>query len=91
MRGHKAESVKIAAASMHEPEPLVAKAYDETMPAMSDTGKFAPKALAVLRRSFVEMGLLPQAPDMSKLYTERFLPSSPANVASAPAPAGASR
>jgi hypothetical protein len=31
--------------------------------------------LAVLRRSFVEMGLLNKAPDMSKLYTEKFLSS----------------
>lgn len=80
MRQHKAESVKIAAAAMDQPPDIVAIAYDETMPAMSDTGKFEPKALAVLRRSFVEMGLLPKPPDMSKLYTERFLPS--AKVAS---------
>jgi hypothetical protein len=28
----------------------------------------------VLRRSFVEMKILPAEPDMSKLYTEAFLP-----------------
>jgi len=28
----------------------------------------------VLRRSFVEMKILPTEPDMSKLYTEAFLP-----------------
>jgi hypothetical protein len=30
----------------------------------------------VLARSFVQMGALPEEPDMSKLYTEKFLPSS---------------
>ena len=40
----------------------------------SSTGKFEPKALAVLSRSFVEMKTLPGEPDMSKLYTEAFLP-----------------
>ena len=28
----------------------------------------------MLARSFVEMKMLPAAPDMSKLYTEKFLP-----------------
>ena len=49
--------------------------YDELMPMFSDTGRFDPKALAVLRKSFVEMKTLPQEPDMSTLYTEAFLPT----------------
>ena len=40
----------------------------------SDTGRFDGKALAVLRKSFVEMKTLAAEPDMSKLYTEAFLP-----------------
>ncbi len=40
----------------------------------SDTGRFDPKALATLRKSYVELKLLPTEPDMSKLYTEAFLP-----------------
>ena len=44
------------------------------MPMFTDDGHFDPKALAVLRRSFVEMKILPAEPDMSKLYTEAFLP-----------------
>jgi hypothetical protein len=48
--------------------------YDELMPIFNPTGRFNPKALDVLSRSFVELGLLPAAPDMSKLYTEAFLP-----------------
>jgi hypothetical protein len=45
------------------------------MPMFSDDGHFDPKALAVLQRSFVEMGVLATEPDMSKLYTEQFLPA----------------
>jgi len=41
----------------------------------SDSGRFDPKALATLAGSFVELGLLPEKPDMSKLYTEQFLPA----------------
>ena len=40
----------------------------------SDDGRFNPKALAVLSRSFVDLKFLPAEPDMSKLYTEDFLP-----------------
>jgi hypothetical protein len=40
----------------------------------SDDGKFDPKALATLAKSYVELQLLPQEPDTAKLYTEAFLP-----------------
>jgi hypothetical protein len=67
--------VRIAAPVMHQSLEITARAYDEIMPSFSDTGKFDPKALAVLSRSFVQMGQLQAEPDMSKLYTEAFLPS----------------
>jgi putative tryptophan/tyrosine transport system substrate-binding protein len=41
----------------------------------NQTGRFDPRALEVLARSFVEMGLLPQTPDMRSLVTERYLPA----------------
>jgi hypothetical protein len=36
--------------------------------------KFDPESLATLKRSFVDLKLLPTPPDMSALYTEAFLP-----------------
>lgn len=74
MRKNKAEAVAIAAPVMHKAPEIAAIAYDEVMPSLSDTGKFDSKALKVLSHSFVEMKLLPEEPDMSKLYTEKFLP-----------------
>jgi ABC-type nitrate/sulfonate/bicarbonate transport system substrate-binding protein len=74
MRANKAKTVEIAKGVMGTDEATTAAIYDELMPMFSDTGKFDPKALAVLRRSFVEMKTLPAEPDMSKLYTEAFLP-----------------
>ncbi len=74
MRQNKAKSVEIAAEVMGTDTETAARIYDELMPMFSDTGRFDPKALAVLRRSFVEMKTLPEEPDMSKLYTEAFLP-----------------
>ena len=44
------------------------------MPIFSLNGHFNPKALDVLSNSFVDMKLLPQKPDMSKILTEAYLP-----------------
>jgi ABC-type nitrate/sulfonate/bicarbonate transport system substrate-binding protein len=74
MRGHKAETVVIAREIMGTDEATAAGIYDELMPMFSDSGRFKPAALATLGRSFLEMKTLPEAPDMSKLYTEAFLP-----------------
>jgi ABC-type nitrate/sulfonate/bicarbonate transport system substrate-binding protein len=74
MRSHKDETVALAAPVMHQDKDIVAMNYDQTMNDFSTTGRFDPKALAVLARSFVEMKTLPAEPDMSKLYTEKLLP-----------------
>jgi ABC-type nitrate/sulfonate/bicarbonate transport system substrate-binding protein len=75
MRQNKAETVRIAKDVMGTDEETTRGIYDELMPMFSDHGRFNPKALAVLSRSFVEMKTLPSEPDMSKLYTEAFLPT----------------
>ena len=74
MRGHKAETLRIAKDVMGTDEATAGGIYDELMPMFSSTGQFDAKALAVLSRSFVEMKTLPAEPDMSKLTTEAFLP-----------------
>jgi NitT/TauT family transport system substrate-binding protein len=74
MKAEKVKTIEIAADVMATDVATTTAIYDELMPMFSDTGKFDPKALAVLRRSFVEMKLLPEEPDMSKLTTEMFLP-----------------
>ena len=74
MRKNQRETVAIAKEVMGTDEPTTNGIYAELMPMFSDTGRFDPKALAVLRKSFVEMKTLPEEPDMSKLYTEAFLP-----------------
>ena len=74
MRKNKAETVAIAKDVINKDEAITTRNYDELMPMFSDDGKFNPKALATLAKSYVELKLLPQEPDMSKLYTEAFLP-----------------
>jgi NitT/TauT family transport system substrate-binding protein len=74
MRKNKAETVAIAKDVINKDEAITSRNYDELMPMFSDDGKFNGKALATLAKSYVELKVLPAEPDMSKLYTEAFLP-----------------
>jgi NitT/TauT family transport system substrate-binding protein len=74
MKDHREQTIDIAAGMAGVSKTVAARNYDEIMPIFSLDGRFKPKALDVLAGSFVEMGLLPEKPDMSKLYTEQFLP-----------------
>ncbi len=74
MRKNKANTVEIAKEIMETDATIAGRVYDEIMPMLSDDGKFDAKALAVLSRSYVELQVLDKEPDMTKLYTEAFLP-----------------
>jgi NitT/TauT family transport system substrate-binding protein len=74
MRDHKAETIETAVRAAEVPRSIATANYDELMPIFTHTGRFDARALDVLARSFVEMGALAEKPDMSKLYTEAFLP-----------------
>lgn len=77
MRHDKAETVDIAKDVMNKDADITSKTYDELMPMFSDDGRFNPKALDTLAKSYVELKVLPQAPDPKSLYTEEFLPAPP--------------
>lgn len=74
MRKNKATSVEIAKDIMETDTAIAGRVYDELMPMFSDDGKFNPKALAVLSRSYVELHVLDKEPDMTTLFTEAYLP-----------------
>ncbi|HEY1542546.1 MAG TPA: ABC transporter substrate-binding protein [Xanthobacteraceae bacterium] len=74
MATHKEQSVDVAAKVTGVSKTVSERNYDEILPIMSRTGHFKPKALDVLAGSFVDTDALPAKPDMSKLYTEEFLP-----------------
>jgi NitT/TauT family transport system substrate-binding protein len=54
---------------------LATRDYDELSGMFNKTGRFNPEALKVLARSFVEMGMLPSEPDVTKMITEEYLPN----------------
>jgi NitT/TauT family transport system substrate-binding protein len=76
MRANKAETVQIATSVMGVNEGLAVRTYDHVMPMFSSTGRFEPKAVKTLARSFVDIGALDTEPDLTKYYTEKFLPAS---------------
>jgi len=71
---NKADVVRISSDVLKISPSVVGKVYDETIPMLSDDGHFDRRGLAVLAQSFVDMNTLPAKPDMTKLYTEKFLP-----------------
>jgi NitT/TauT family transport system substrate-binding protein len=74
MRENRAQTIDIVRRTAHVSSGIATRGYDELMGMFNRTGRFDPKALDVLARSFVEMGSLPQAPDTRSLITEQFLP-----------------
>jgi NitT/TauT family transport system substrate-binding protein len=74
MRANKAEAVEIAKDVINKDADITAHTYDTLMPMFSDNGRFDPKAMAVLAKSYVELNVLPAEPDPKQLVNESFLP-----------------
>jgi ABC-type nitrate/sulfonate/bicarbonate transport system substrate-binding protein len=74
MKTHKAESVAISAKVINVSEAVASRVYDEQMSAFSTDGTFDPEGVAVLKKSFIDMGLLKEAPDDKDMFTTQFLP-----------------
>ena len=71
---HRDETIAIGMREFNLTQSVAAKSADGVRPGYSRDGRFRPEAVAVLARSMVETGMLPSEPDMSKLFTEEFLP-----------------
>ncbi|MGH7091084.1 MAG: ABC transporter substrate-binding protein [Stellaceae bacterium] len=77
MKTHKAETDAIAVAAINETPAVASKIYDYEIPMLSTDGTFDPKALGVLKQSFVDMHILDQAPADSQILTTQFVPVRP--------------
>jgi ABC-type nitrate/sulfonate/bicarbonate transport system substrate-binding protein len=74
MRANKGKTAETAMEVLDVNRSIAERTYDTLIPMFSDDGRFDAKALTVLGRSYVDLKFLPTPPDMSKLYTEEFLP-----------------
>lgn len=69
-----AETVKLTAGITRFSENVMAREYDLTIAMHTKDCRFNPESLATLKRSFSELKLVEGETDMSKLYTEAFVP-----------------
>ena len=74
VKANKAKTVEIVQQVLGFHPDVLNQTYDRVVASYSPDGKFNPRALAVLARSYMELKLLDKEPDMTKLYTEEFLP-----------------
>jgi NitT/TauT family transport system substrate-binding protein len=74
MKANKAKTVEITAKVINVSPSVAARAYDEQMSNFSLDGTFDPKALAILKQSFVDMGLLKEIPQDNVMFTTQFVP-----------------
>lgn len=74
MRKNKDETVPLASKAMTYPPKVAARAYDVFMPGMSTDGRLRPEAIEALKTSFADLKAVEGPVDMTKLYTEAYLP-----------------
>ena len=70
---HKAEAIRYSQSVTKLPPDEAAQVYDNETPMFSADGRFDPAAVAVVKRSLVEMGQVHSEPDDKALFTEEFL------------------
>ena len=74
MKANKEKSVEITSRVLNLSPTVISRAYDEQIPIFSTDGTFDPKAVAALKQSFIEMGLLKEMPDDKVMFTTQFVP-----------------
>ena len=74
MRANKAEVVKIAVPVTGMSESVAGREYDFVTPSFTADGKFNVKGLEPIARSFVDLEVFDKEPDLSKYWTEAYLP-----------------
>lgn len=74
MKSHKDKAVEISAKVINISPAVASRVYDEQIGGFSTDGTFDPQAVAVLKKSYIEMGLLKETPDDKALFTTQFVP-----------------
>ncbi|MCX7312521.1 MAG: ABC transporter substrate-binding protein [Hyphomicrobiales bacterium] len=74
MKANKDKTVEITSKVINVPPSVAARAYDEQIGNFSTDGTFDPKAVAVLKASFLDMGLLKETPTDDTILTKQFVP-----------------
>src|SRR5262245_32146976 len=74
MKANKDKTVEITSKVLDLTPTVISRAYDEQIGIFTADGTFDPKAVAVLKQSFIEMGLLKETPEDKVMFTTQFVP-----------------
>jgi NitT/TauT family transport system substrate-binding protein len=74
MKAHKDKAVEISAKVINLSPAVAARVYHEQIGGFSTDGTFDPAAVTTLKESFIQMGLLKEAPADAVLFTSQFVP-----------------
>jgi ABC-type nitrate/sulfonate/bicarbonate transport system substrate-binding protein len=74
MKANKVQTVEITSKVIQVAPSVIDRAYDQQIGIFSDDLSFDPRAVAVLKQSFIEMGLLKDIPEDKVMFTTQFLP-----------------
>ena len=74
MKANKDKTVEITSKVINLSPSVISRAYDEQIGIFTADGTFEPQAVAMLKQSFIEMGLLKEIPDDKVLFTTQFVP-----------------
>jgi hypothetical protein len=74
MKAHKDRAVAISAKVLDFTPAVASRVYDEQIGGFSTDGTFDPQAVATLKQSFIEMGLLKEIPADKDLFNTQFVP-----------------
>ena len=74
MKANKVKTVEITSKVIQVAPSVIERAYDQQIGIFSNDLSFDPRAVAVLKESFIEMGLLKDIPEDKAMFTTQFLP-----------------
>jgi ABC-type nitrate/sulfonate/bicarbonate transport system substrate-binding protein len=74
MKTHEAATSQIAMRVLNDSRAIADRTYDYEASWLSSNGRFDPKAVAVIKRSFVQLSMLTHEPKDDQLFTRRFVP-----------------
>ncbi len=77
MKANKEKTTEIATRVLHQSPAVMNRTYDYEISMFEDDGHFDPEAVAVLKDSFLGMGMLTEKPTDDQLFTTKFLPVKP--------------
>jgi NitT/TauT family transport system substrate-binding protein len=74
MKQNKAKAVEISSKIINISPEVGARAFDEQIGIFNEDMTFDPRAVTMLKQSFIDMGLLKEIPDDKAMFTTQFLP-----------------